>query len=41
MIENSDIWYHKQIFQFLDMSTKLEGMPTNLAVADDFTGKHV
>ena len=41
MIENSDIWYHKQIFQFLDMSTKLEGMPTNLAVADDFTGKSV
>jgi sporulation protein YlmC with PRC-barrel domain len=23
------------------MSTKLEGMPPNLAVADDFTGKHV
>ena len=41
MIENSDIWYHKQILQFLDMSTKLEGMPTNLAVADDFTGKNV
>ncbi len=41
MIEISDICCDKQILQWLNMSTKLEGMPTNLATADDFTGKNV
>ena len=41
MLENSDIWYDKQICQLGIMSVKLEGMPSNIATADDFTGKKV
>ena len=41
LIENSDIWYDKQISQLGIMSVKLEGMPSNIATADDFTGKKV
>ncbi|WP_255430831.1 PRC-barrel domain-containing protein [Candidatus Nitrosopumilus sp. SW] len=41
MIEISDIWYDKQIPIFQTMSVKLEGMPSNLATADTFTGKKV
>ncbi len=41
MIENPDICNDKQISQLSLMSTKLEGMPSNLATADDFTGKKV
>ncbi len=41
MIENPDICNDKQISQLSLMSSKLEGMPPNLATADDFTGKKV
>ena len=41
MIENPDICNDKQISQLSLMSTKLDGMPPNLATADDFTGKKV
>jgi len=41
LIENPDICNDKQISQPSLMSTKLEGMPSNLATADDFTGKKV
>lgn len=41
MLENSDICNHKQIPGFEAMSTKLEGMPENIATADTFTGKKV
>ena len=41
MIENSDIWDDKVISKCISMSTKLEGMPSNLTTADDFTGKKV
>ncbi|WP_246282128.1 hypothetical protein [Nitrosopumilus ureiphilus] len=41
MIEISDIWYDKQICISDIMSVKLEGMPTNIATADSFTGKKV
>ena len=41
LIENSDIWYDKQICQLAIMSVKLEGMPENIATADTFTGKKV
>ena len=41
LIEISDIWGDKQISTFQAMSVKLEGMPSNLATADTFTGKKV
>ena len=41
LIEISDIWCDKQISGFQAMSVKLEGMPSNLATADTFTGKKV
>lgn len=41
LIEISDIWYDKQICSLVNMSVKLEGMPTNMATADTFTGKKV
>ncbi len=41
LIENFDIWYDKHIFQQEGMSTKLEGMPTNVMTADSFAGKNV
>ena len=41
MIENSDILYDKQIQTPKIMSTKLDGMPSNLSTADTFTGKKV
>lgn len=41
LIEISDIWYDKQIWTSDFMSVKLEGMPTNMATADAFTGKKV
>jgi sporulation protein YlmC with PRC-barrel domain len=41
LIGNSDIRYHKAIYSFIGMSTKLEEMPENLATADKFTGKKV
>ncbi len=40
MIENSDIYCHKPIIEGLAMS-KLEGMPTKICTADEFTGKKV
>ena len=41
LIENSDILYDKQIQTPRIMSTKLDGMPSNLSTADTFTGKKV
>lgn len=41
MIENSDIQYDKQIFEFDTMSIKLEDIPENVTTADTFTGKRV
>jgi len=41
LIEFSDIWCDKQIIGFAHMSVKLEGMPSNIATADTFTGKKV
>ena len=41
MIEIPDICNDKQISKSAIMSTKLEGMPSNLATADSFTGKKV
>jgi sporulation protein YlmC with PRC-barrel domain len=41
LIEISDIGCDKQITSSDTMSVKLEGMPTNVATADTFTGKKV
>ncbi len=40
-MEISDIGCDKQIISSNNMSVKLEGMPTNVATADTFTGKRV
>ena len=41
LIENSDILDDKQTSKSKLMSTKLDGMPSNLSTADTFTGKKV
>ena len=41
LLEISDILYDKQTSKFKPMSTKLDGMPSNISTADTFTGKKV